>query len=196
MLFINIYFLLLSNKRIFDLETLQVNDKQVSLLCIKCCCHFMKHKFVKIQILNKFHHFQIFLLLQNSEKIFARGSTSVMLIRKVSSSNVLLFGRNKKIRSLHNFPRLKPVAIPEDRRRQHVIGWELENEEWLVVVCIKDIIRASSADHRATSKRMRKFLFYFNSGRVFFIDKVFGRFLICFLSCCHGKKKTKRFYVT
>ena len=92
----NISFLLLSNKRIFDLETLQVNDKQVSLLCIKCCCLFMKHKFVKIQILNKFHHFQIFLLLQNSEKIFARGSTSVMLIRKVSSSNVLLFGRNKK----------------------------------------------------------------------------------------------------
>ena len=160
--------MLLSNKRIFDLETLQVNDTQVSLLCIKCFRLFMKHKFVKIQILNKFHHFQIFLLLQKFQKDFARGSTSVMLIRKVSSSNVLLFGRNKKLEVCHNFPSLKPVAIPEDRRRQHVIGWELENEEWLVVVCIKDIIRASSADHRATSKRMRKFLFYFNRGRVSF----------------------------
>ena len=111
----NISFLLLSNKRIFDLETLQVNDTQVSLLCVKCFRLFMKHKFVKIQILNKFHHFQIFLLLQNSEKIFARGSTSVMLIRKVSSVNVLLLGRNKKLEFCHNFPRLKPVAIPEDR---------------------------------------------------------------------------------
>ena len=91
-----------------------------------------------------------------------------MLIRKVSSSNVLLFGRNKKLEVCHNFPGLKPDAIPEDRQRQHDIGWELEDEEWLVVVCIKDIIRASSVDNRATSKRMRKFLFYFNSGRVSF----------------------------